>query len=246
MAEPICDDPSEPDLAPATSSYDDDAPQSRYANNTERRQSFTLRAIVSSLLIRILVNLSNTYYGLRVGAGSQMSMVSALLGYAGFKANPRHVASRLTPEENVLLVSVATAVGCMPLTAGLIQVIPALEYLIGPEDNGPLHESVGNVFIWSIGLCYFGVAFTALLRKQFIERERLPWPGPTATAYLITTLHHQPPRGAIVETQVPRPDDRILDHEAGPQEDEAIEWKSSLKSLTLGTLVSGIVVGTFP
>lgn len=80
-------------------------------------RSLTLRAVASGHLIGLLVNISNTYDGLRVGAGSQMSMVSGLLGYAGFKVFSRYTTRRLLPTENVLLISVATASGCMPLTA---------------------------------------------------------------------------------------------------------------------------------
>jgi hypothetical protein len=87
----------------------------------------------------VLVNLSTSYYGLRIGAGSQMSMVSGLWGFVGFKLFSKHTAVRFSAAENVLVISVATATGCMPVTAGFVGIIPALEYLIGPEENGPHH-----------------------------------------------------------------------------------------------------------
>jgi hypothetical protein len=59
-------------------------------------RSFTLRAIISGLLIGALVNLSNTYYGLRAGAASQMSMVSGLLGFVGFKLFSKCIATHTT------------------------------------------------------------------------------------------------------------------------------------------------------
>lgn len=163
-------------------------------------RSFTYRAIIAGLLLGLLINISNTYYGLRLGAGSQMSMVSGLLGFAGFKSISRLLAVQLTPEDNVLLISVATSTGLMTFTSGLIGVIPAPEYLISPNGNGPVRRDYGSLVLWSVGLCFFGIIFTALLRGHFIERERLPWPGLRATAHLIRTLHHIPPKPTATES----------------------------------------------
>jgi uncharacterized oligopeptide transporter (OPT) family protein len=70
----------------------------------------------------------------------------------------------------------------MPLTARFTGIIPALEYLKGPDENGLLRESFANLVLWLIGLCFFGIIFAALLREHFIEREQLPWPAASATA----------------------------------------------------------------
>lgn len=42
-------------------------------------RSFTFRALLAGALVDVLVNLSHTYYGLRVGVASQMSTVSVYL-----------------------------------------------------------------------------------------------------------------------------------------------------------------------
>lgn len=219
-------------------------------------RSFTLRAVLAGLFLGLLVNVSNLYYGLRVGAGSQMSMVSGLLGYAGFKLIPGWMATRLTPEENVLVISVATATGCMALTAGLIGAIPALEYLIGPDENGPMRQDLGHLIFWSIGLCFFGIIFTALLREHFIEREQLPWPGARATAHLINTLHRTPPKlhlptsSSSTLSLAEEPGREEHEHPGSlgiepqialPQGDD-VEWKSAVKSLVRAATASGIMV----
>ncbi len=54
-------------------------------NSDMEGRNFTFCVLVSGFLVGVLVNVSNTYYGLRVGAGSYMSMVFGLLGYVGFK-----------------------------------------------------------------------------------------------------------------------------------------------------------------
>lgn len=62
--------------------------------------AFTIRAIVTGLFIGVLVNLTNIYYGLQVGAGSSMSKVSTLLRFAMFKLYK----SPCSVNENVLLL----------------------------------------------------------------------------------------------------------------------------------------------
>ncbi|KAF2240748.1 OPT superfamily oligopeptide transporter [Trematosphaeria pertusa] len=210
-------------------------------------RSFTLRAIMSGLLIGLLINVSNTYYGLRVGSGSGMSMVSALMGFTGFRLFSRYTTTRFGAAENVLLVSVATATGCMPFTAGLIGAIPALEFLIGPDENGPLREGFGSLLVWTVGLCFFGIVFAAMLRGHFIERERLPWPGASATAHLINTLHHSAPKSQSAsrnglssrrESLIGEPPLACVQ---GDEISDEIEWKSAMNSLLRGAIVSGII-----
>lgn len=197
----------------------------------------SLRAIGSGLLIGLLVNVSNTYYGLRVGAGSQMSMVSGLVGFAGFKMASRYTNAPLTPSENVLFISVATASGCMPLTAGLLGAITALEYLVRVDENGPLHLDLGHLLLQSIGLCFFGIIFTAALRTHLILRGRLPRPGPSAIAQLINKLHRNRPKAPLESNSAEKGG-------MGCQgvRDKEIEWSSGLNSLLWASIVSGILV----
>ncbi|OAT13580.1 oligopeptide transporter [Blastomyces gilchristii SLH14081] len=215
-------------------------------------RSFTVRALLSGLLIGVLVNLSNTYYGLRIGVASQMSMVSGLLGFVVFKLFSRCIESPLTPAENVLIISVATATGCMPVTAGFVGIIPALEYLIGPEENGPLRIAWESLVFWSIGLCFFGLIFASIFREHFVVRETLPWPGAKATAHLINTIHHVPPEfstapGGILSPSLTEENPRagqsgtpveerllLLAHGSGGR------WKVGMNRLFQGATGSGI------
>ncbi|KUJ07407.1 oligopeptide transporter [Mollisia scopiformis] len=214
-------------------------------------RSFTLRALLAGLFLGVLVNLSNTYYGLRIGAGSQMSMVSGLLGFVGFKLFSKHTAVRFSAAENFLVISVATATGCMPITAGFVGIIPALEYLIGAEENGPLHLHWESLVLWSMGLCFFGLIFASLLREHFVVQERLPWPGPKANAHLINTLHRRsprssaPPGSSLASTVLVGPNG---DEYFGPSAEEPLlprendfEWKLRMNSLFRGATVSGII-----
>ena len=223
------------------------------SENTEHMEgrSFTLRAVISGLLIGILVNLSNTYYGLRIGAGSSMSMVSGLLGYVGLKSFSGYTTLPFSPAENVLVISVATATGCMPVTAGFIGIVPALEYLIGPDEHGPLRVQFGNLVLWSIGICFFGIIFASLFREHFIEREKLPWPGARATAQLINTLHRRPQKsrtgsGNIFSDQESNREGHNSSSGEGCEpllaQTNNIDWKDGLRSLLRGTIASAIIV----
>ena len=67
--------------------------------------------------------------------------------------------------------------------------MPALNYLLKPEENGPLVLSTGKLIIWSISISFFGVVFAVPLRRQVIIREKLKFPSGTATALMIGVLH---------------------------------------------------------
>ncbi|KAJ5949547.1 hypothetical protein N7454_001131 [Penicillium verhagenii] len=152
-------------------------------------QSFTWRALIVGLLVGILINLCNTYYGLQTGAGAQLPTVSALLGYLVINIFTKFNFAPLSKAENVLIVSAATATGCMPSTAGFTEVIPALEYILGPEEGGPVKLGWMNMFTWSLGLGFFGILFASLLRDRLIFPKVWPWPGATASANVINALH---------------------------------------------------------
>ena len=76
-----------------------------------------------------------------------MSLVSGLLGYISFRLFSSYTAIRFTAAENVLVISVATATGCMLVTSGFVGIIPAFEYLIGPEENGRLRIDWENLVL---------------------------------------------------------------------------------------------------
>lgn len=152
-------------------------------------QSFTLRGVLVGLAIGVVICFSNMYFGLQTGWVSGMAMPSALIGFAYFKVVARTLKLPFTPVENVLVQSVAGSVGTMPLGCGFVGVIPALNYLLSAEENGPLDISLWRLIVWSVGICFFGVVFAVPLRKEMIIREKLKFPSGTATALLIKVLH---------------------------------------------------------
>ncbi|KAF2642513.1 OPT superfamily oligopeptide transporter, partial [Massarina eburnea CBS 473.64] len=159
------------------------------ADRASEPQNFTLRGVLVGLAIGVVICFSNMYFGLQTGWVSGMAMPSALIGFAYFKTISRVLKFPFTPVENVLVQSVAGAVGTMPLGCGFVGVIPALNYLLTPEENGPLDISLWRLIIWSVGICFFGVVFAVPLRREVIIREKLKFPSGTATALMIRVLH---------------------------------------------------------
>jgi hypothetical protein len=41
--------------------------------------------------------------------------------------------------------------------------MPAMNYLLKPEEQGPKFLSLWKLIIWALGLCYFGVVFAVPL-----------------------------------------------------------------------------------
>lgn len=196
-------------------------PDASFLAKRSEQPQFTLRALLVGLLIGVLIAFSNTYFGLQTGWISGMAMPSALIGYAYFKGL-RALMGELgggvaswgwgegfSEVENVLVQTVAGSVGTMPLGCGFVGVVPALEYLLRPEETpgsdsqdadivsalaaaqetGGLRLPLGKLILWALGLCFFGVVFAVPLRKEVIVREKLRFPSGTATALMIGVLH---------------------------------------------------------
>ncbi|KPM41219.1 hypothetical protein AK830_g5375 [Neonectria ditissima] len=154
-------------------------------------RSFTVRAVLAGLAVGTIICFSNMYFGLQTGWVSIMSMPASLMGFGIFKLLAPHLRFPFTPVENVLLQSVACGMAIMPLGCGFVGVIPALNYLLATDEQGPIILSTWQLIVWSLGLCYFGVVFAVPLRHQVIIRERLKFPSGFSTAVLISVLHGQ-------------------------------------------------------
>ncbi|KAI3327575.1 OPT superfamily oligopeptide transporter [Xylariaceae sp. AK1471] len=150
---------------------------------------FTFRGVAAGLLVGLVICFSNMYFGLQTGWVSMMTMPASLLGFGIFRTLSRHLSFPFSPVENVLVQSVAGGMAIMPLGCGFVGVLPAMEYLLEPSEQGPIHLSMAKLIIWSLGLCYFGVVFAVPLRRQVLIREKLKFPSGFSTAVLIGVLH---------------------------------------------------------
>ena len=159
------------------------------AERADEGQNFTVRGVLVGLGIGVIICFSNTYFGLQTGWVSGMAMPAALIGFAFFRTLAKCINYPFTPVENVLVQTVAGAVGTMPLGCGFVGVLPALNFILTPEENGPLILGIGKLIIWAVGICFFGVFIAVPLRREVIIREKLKFPSGTATALMIGVLH---------------------------------------------------------
>lgn len=101
-----------------------------------------------------------------------MSLQSALIGYGVFsllRRLPLPPALRptrpFTPQENVVLQTTAVATGTLPLAAGLVGIIPAMEMLdLERDGEGPIFLGWGSLVAWSAAVAFFGCADPLLPR----------------------------------------------------------------------------------
>ncbi|KAJ9651692.1 OPT super [Neophaeococcomyces mojaviensis] len=228
-----------------------------YANRSDHHESvvdatnFTFRGLAVGLLIGVIICFSNTYFGLQTGWVSGMAMPASLIGFAFFKTISRHLRLPFTPVENVLVQTVAGAVGTMPLGLGFVGVMPSLEFLLKKSEGAPIDLSLWRLIVWGVGLCLFGVVFAVPLRKQVIIRERLKFPSGTATALMISVLHGGAPekeaKEAEIETQGTEEREQLLnstgtdeDHRQDNEEVAQADWKKQIRLLLYAFGGSGV------
>ena len=261
------------DDGPDASLLQRDDAQQFLADQAEQGQNFTVRGVLVGLAIGVIICFSNTYFGLQTGWVSGMAMPAALIGFGFFKTIARCIDYPFTPVENVLVQTVAGALGTMPLGCGFVGVLPALNYLLRPDENGPLVLSTGKLIVWSLGICFFGVVFAVPLRKEVIIREKLKFPSGTATALVIGVLHgndegggeKKPGSGLEIfrqrsqdirrETSIdgipagdgggnPQTTPRSYDDvQSSAEEDHRGDWKANIRLLVIAFGISGIYVG---
>jgi uncharacterized oligopeptide transporter (OPT) family protein len=255
------DDPS--DATDTVSSLQRSLSEARnfLAQHASEGQNFTLRGILVGLGVGLVICFSNMYFGLQTGWVSSMSMPASLIGFAFFKTLSRHLDLPFTEVENVLVQTVAGSMGTMPLGCGFVGVMPALNYMLNPEEQGPLFLSLWKLILWSLGLCYFGVVFAVPLRRQVIIREKLKFPSGTATALMIGVLHgkegfpHAKSIGGMQELDpdepsTPSPNQSLLVQaqadlqQQAPEDLEAAQrsssWKAKVRLLAISFAVSGV------
>lgn len=224
--------------------------------------NFTFRGILVGLIIGVFINFSNIYFGLQTGWISGMSMPSALISFGFFKALSPYLKVQFSPVENVLVQSVAGSVGTMPLGCGFVGVIPALEFLLKPEEGGPLRFAFWKLALWAVGICLFGVVFAVPLRKQVIIKEKLPFPSGAATALVIGVLHGDKSDSTVIkqDNMDDEDDEHASNHEVNapqaasnaelleaiqpnPARGGSMDWRGKIKLLTWAFFGSAIYVG---
>jgi hypothetical protein len=141
--------------------------------------------LFTGLFIGTFTCIANTYFGLQTGRSNGLPLATAVL------ANWVSAILRksLSMADNVFVVTVATSVAAMPIVAGLIGVIPALEYLAAEDGYEALKATWAQLVAWAIGICLPGPFLSRLLQQNSGILKSLPFPNGTALALVIRKYH---------------------------------------------------------
>lgn len=121
----------------------------------------------------------------------------------------------------------------MPLAAGLVSIIVALEKLIEPSEGGPLHLRWLDLSIWALGLSCSGTFLAMLLRWHILKQDNMPFPSATASATMIKVLHSE--ESGTIDTEAtgaePLLRARELDIAVGEDAEETPHYSSCADSI---------------
>ena len=73
----------------------------------------------------------------------------------------------------------------MPMVVASLGIIPALQFLTAPREDGLVILTAFRHVVWAQGIAYFLLFFAMPLRDQFLCQEDLPFPSAIATAMTI-------------------------------------------------------------
>lgn len=141
--------------------------------------------LFTGLFIGTFTCIANTYFGLQAGRSNGLPLATAVL--ANWMSAILH--KPLSMSDNVFVVTVATSVAAMPIVAGLIGVIPALEYLAAENGYEALKATWAQLVAWAIGICLPGPFLSRLLQPNSGILKSLPFPNGTALALVIRKYH---------------------------------------------------------
>lgn len=191
---------------PGASLEEADAFWLREVFRADRMPQFTLRAVLLGSAIGVVACAINLYAGLKTGIVPGVAIMAGLIAYVSHDAIRRLTRGMpLSPLETCCAQAVASSAGYATGSA-LVSSQGAYLLLTG-------HHPPGWVLLaWTFLLSALGVLFAVPLKRQFIDREQLPFATGTAAALTVRALHD-------------------TDAEARPR----------LRSLGLGGLVSGLV-----
>ena len=129
------------------------------------------RALLLGAVLSIVTAMYSAFAGLKIGGVYWSSVTMAVIAMAVLNLLGK------TNKREINIAQTVANTGAM-LAAGVIFTIPAI-WMLG------LQVSLLEIFFVSIVGGLAGVIFSVPLRKEMIEREKLPYPDGTATAAII-------------------------------------------------------------
>ncbi len=144
---------------------------------------FTLRAILTGVVLAFVLASCNVYAGLKIGWGFNMAITAALIAFGGWTVISKLFGrSRFGLLENNINQTAAAA-GASVSSAGLVAPIPALTMLTGQTLEWYW------LILWVFSVCMVGIAVAIGLRRQMILVDKLPFVTGVATAETLRELY---------------------------------------------------------
>jgi putative OPT family oligopeptide transporter len=172
-------------------SPDFSAPQSaagqeiRSAGPPGSGRSFTVRAVLTGMLLGSVLSIANLYLGLQLGIVPNQAIAGALLAAGIWAALSATSSGRIPPlhlHENNISQTVCSCAALIA-SAGLATAVPAMTFVSGVSFTW--HRLAG----WLLVVCLLGIFVAIALREPLVIRDRLPFPMGTATAELLRQIH---------------------------------------------------------
>ena len=146
---------------------------------------FTIRAVLTGMLLAGILSICNIYIGLRIGVVINMSLVAALLGYA-FWTSLRGLSRGRIRQWEILennISQTACSSGAQVASAGLVAPLPALALMTGTT------LSWHALALWVFSVCLLGITVAITLRRQMLLADKLPFPLGTTSAEMLREIH---------------------------------------------------------
>lgn len=182
MAQPALSTPPPPPEPPAPAE-DADAQWLREVYQGDRLPQLTVRAALLGAGVGLVMCLSNLYAGLKTGLAFGVAVTAGLLAYSTHGVLRRLTrGSPLSVLETNSAQTVASSAGYA--TGGALVSVNGAYLLVTGH-----HPPAWTLLLWTLCLSALGVFFALPLKRQLIDRERLPFPTGTAAAVTVRALH---------------------------------------------------------
>lgn len=143
---------------------------------------FTLRAVLTGMVLAAVLSACNVYTGLKIGWSLNMSITAALIGYGFWTALQGFGVRRWTILENNINQTACSS-GASVSSAGLVAPIPALAMLTGTTLTWHF------LALWVFSVCMVGITVAIALRRQMLLVDKLPFVSGIAAAETLRELY---------------------------------------------------------
>jgi len=170
----------------AEASEDSDEEWFRTVYQGDKVPQFTLRAVLMGGILGSLMSISNLYTSIKVGWAFGVAITACVLSYVIWNAF-RVLLPRLTPMsilENNCMQSTASAAG-YSTGATVGTAFGALLLITGKHVEWPI------LLLWTLVTAGLGVFLAVPMKRQMINKEKLPFPSGIAAAATLKSLYSE-------------------------------------------------------